>query len=190
MMWMRTKVSVVLLTSVFASQFGGDCVWAGGGDTTNTVVAAPTESAVLQTGSNVSTNAAALSTSPISVQQTGINNFANVGTTTIPNCGGVCVYTNVRSISGNGGGLSSSQTEISAGFVWQIASPEQSNVEIQRRLAEANIDKVGDDQRDMWMKKLIEALNGKDVYGARGWAILLAPKLGKTVDQLLRDMRL
>jgi hypothetical protein len=42
----------------------------------------------------------------------------------------------------------------------------------------------------MWMKKLIEALNGKDVHGARGWAILLAPKLGKTADQLLRDMRL
>jgi hypothetical protein len=190
MLGMRTRVSVLLLAGVFGGQFAGEGAWAGGGDTTNTVVAAPTESTVLQSAPSGVANASALSTSPISLQQTGINNFASVGAAAIPNCGGFCVYTNVRSISANGGGLGASQTEISAGLIWQVSSPEQSNVEIQRRLAESNIDKVGDEQKDMWMKKLIEALNGKDLHGARGWAILLAPKLGKTADQLLRDMRL
>ena len=196
----KTSVLAVLLATLFGGQFAGDGAWAGGGDTTTnnvvaaptetTVVAAPTESTVLQSAPNGVANASALSTSPISLQQTGINNFASVGAAAIPNCGGFCIYTNVRSISANGGGLGASQTEISAGLIWQVSSPEQSNMEIQGRLAGANIDKIGDEQKDMWMKKLIEALNGKDVHGARGWAILLAPKLGKTADQLLRDMRL
>ncbi|MFN4777056.1 MAG: hypothetical protein ACK5L4_14915 [Pseudanabaena sp.] len=187
----KTSVLAVLLATLFGGQFAGDGAWAGGGDTTtNNVVAAPTESTVLQSVPNGVANASALSTSPISLQQTGINNFASVGAAAIPNCGGICIYTNVRSISANGGGLGASQTEISAGLIWQVSSPEQSNMEIQGRLAGANIDKIGDEQKDMWMKKLIEALNGKDVHGARGWAILLAPKLGKTADQLLRDMRL
>lgn len=196
----KTSVLAVLLATLFGGQFAGEGAWAGGGDTTTnnvmaaptetTVVAAPTESTVLQSAPNGVANASALSTSPISLQQTGINNFASVGAAAIPNCGGFCIYTNVRSISANGGGLGASQTEISAGLIWQVSSPEQSNVEIQRRLTGANIDKMGDEQKDMWMKKLIEALNGKDVHGARGWAILLAPKLGKTADQLLRDMRL
>lgn len=196
----KTSVLAVLLATLFGGQFAGEGAWAGGGDTTTnnvlaaptetTVVAAPTESTVLQSAPNGVANASALSTSPISLQQTGINNFASVGAAAIPNCGGFCIYTNVRSISANGGGLGASQTEISAGLIWQVSSPEQSNMEIQGRLAGANIDKIGDEQKDMWMKKLIEALNGKDVHGARGWAILLAPKLGKTADQLLRDMRL
>ena len=188
MVGMRTKVSVVLLASVFGSQFGGESVWAGGGDTTNTVVAAPTESTVLQSTPNGVANASALSTSPISLQQTGINNFASVGTTTVPNCGGFCVYTNVRNISGNGGGLSNSQTEISAGLVWQISSPEQTNVDTQRRLADAQVGKSEDELRFSWMKELTTAIRAGNMADANGIAILLAPKLGKTPQQLLNEV--
>jgi hypothetical protein len=185
---MTHKVTMLLVAGVIGYQVAYETAWAGGGDTPNGVVAGPTESTILQSTPNVSTGAAALSASPISLQQTGVNNFANVGTATMPNCGGVCLYTNVRSISGNGGGFGSGQTEISGGVMWQLSSPEQSNIESQRRLVDANIDKSRDEQKDIWMTKLIEALNRKDMSGARGWAILLSPKLGKTADQLLQEM--
>ncbi len=188
MIGMTHKVTMLLVAGVIGYQVASEMAWAGGGDTPSGAVAGPTESTILQSNPIVSPSPAALSASPISLQQTGVNNFANVGTATMPNCGGVCLYTNVRSISGNGGGFGGGQTEISGGMMWQISSPEQSNMEGQRRLVDANIDKARDDQKDIWMTKLIDALNRKDMSGARGWAILLSPKLGKTADQLLREM--
>lgn len=182
-------LGVLLLGGVLGAQMVCDRAWAGGGDTTG-VVAAPVPTTVENSVLPSSSNAAALSVSPVAVQQNGVNNFASLGTATVPNCGGLCVYTNVRSVSANGGGnVGASQTEFSVGLMWQISSPEQSNIETQRRLADSQVNKVDDDQKDLWMKKLVEALNSKDLHGARGWAILLAPKLGRTPDQLLEQMR-
>jgi hypothetical protein len=137
--------------------------------------------------SPVSQNASALS-----LQQNGINNFASIGTTTVPNCGGLCFYGNIKSGSSSINGFNSSTTgsqfEGSLGFMWQITSPDQTNVETQRRLADSTIGKSEDELRFSWMKELTTAIRTGNMAEANGVAILLAPKLGKTPQQLLNEV--
>jgi len=191
----RFLVSIPFVLFCFLAKV--DLALSGGGETTEQVTTTPTTSSTQNSTEQatvtlpVSQNASDLSlqqNNGLSLQQNGVNNFANIGTTTVPNCGGFCVYTNVRNISGNGGGLSNSQTEISAGFVWQISSPDQTNLETQRRLADAQIGKSEDEVRFTWMKELTAAIRAGNMADANGIAILLAPKLGKTPQQLLNEV--
>jgi hypothetical protein len=180
-----TSISVALLCFLVRV----DLAWSGGGETTQQVVTTPTTSSTQNSTEQATvTVPVSQSASALSLQQNGVNNFANIGTTTVPNCGGVCVYTNVRNISGNGGGLSNSQTELSAGLVWQISSPDQTNVDTQRRLADAQIGKSEDELKFSWMKELTAAIRVGNMADANGIAILLAPKLGKTPQQLLNEV--
>ncbi len=166
-----------------------DLALSGGGETTEQVTATPTASPTQPPPEQATVNVpVSQSASALSLQQNGINNFASIGTTTVPNCGGFCIYTNVRNISGNTVGLSNSQTEISAGLMWQISSPDQTNVDTQRRLADAQVGKSEDELRFSWMKELTTAIRVGNMADANGIAILLAPKLGKTPQQLLNEV--
>ncbi len=174
-----------------------DLALPSGGETTEQVTPTPTTSPTPNSTEQVSVNlpvsqnASALSlqqNNGLYVQQNGLNNFTSIGATTIPNCGGVCIYTNIRNISANSGGLSNSQTEISAGLVWQISSPDQPNVETQRRLADAQVGKSEDELRFSWMKELTAAIRAGNIADANGIALLLPPKLGKTPQQLLNKV--
>ncbi len=140
--------------------------------------------------------------------------FGNVGQAlsnvreAAPNCGGLCIYANVttnssgKSNSSNTSnsndsmanimnGLntsSSSQMDVSVGFMWQIISPDQTNLDTQKKVAMAQIAKTEDEQKFLWMEKLTEAVNANNLAQAQGIAILLAPKLGKTAEQLMSEV--
>ena len=186
---MRYRFLVSIPVALLCFLARTDLALSGGGETTEQVTPTPTTSPTQNSTEQTTVNVpVSQSASALSVQQNGVNNFASIGATTVPNCGGVCIYTNVRNISANGGGLNNSQTEISAGLVWQISSPDQTNVDTQRRLADAQVGKSEDELRFSWMKELTAAIRAGNRADANGIAILLAPKLGKTPQQLLNEV--
>jgi len=140
--------------------------------------------------------------------------FGNVGQAlsnvreSAPNCGGLCVYANIQTNSSGKSNSSSSsnstdsmanimnglnsstssQMDVSVGFMWQIISPDQTNLDTQKTVAIAQIAKTEDEQKFLWMEKLTEAVNANNMAQAHGIAILLAPKLGKTAEQLMSEV--
>jgi hypothetical protein len=110
-------------------------------------------------------------------EETGIHNLLN-----FPNCGGICLYGDIKLVN-------ESDFEATIGVIWQFKSPEQTNTKIQSRLVDAQISKSEDEQNFIWMDRLLTAVRTGDFPGARGFAILLAPKLGKTPENLLDEIR-
>ncbi len=151
----------------------------------------PEQSSIALPVGSQNTSVLSLPQGGLSLQQSGLNNLTNIGTTTSPNCGGLCLYGNIKSgssTSSSFNNLSGSQFEGSLGFMWQITSPDQTNLETQRRLAESQIGKTEDELKFSWMKALTAAISAGNMADANGIAILLAPKLGKTPQQLLNDV--
>jgi hypothetical protein len=191
--------TLIVLTSISLCSFVNiDPALSEGVETTGqaTSIVSPTATSTDQSTVTIpvgspSTSVLSLPQSGLSVQQSGLNNLTNIGTTTSPNCGGFCLYGNIKSgssTSNNFNSLSGSQFEGSLGFMWQITSPDQTNLETQRRLAESQIGKTEDELKFSWMKALTAAINTGNIADANGIAILLAPKLGKTPRQLLNEV--
>jgi hypothetical protein len=198
LMW-KTPTLIVLTSISFFSFINIDPALSEGVETTGQTspMVSPTatftdQSTVTIPVGSQSTSILSLPQSGLSVQQSGLNNLTNIGTTTSPNCGGFCLYGNIKSGSStfsSFNNLSGSQFEGSLGFMWQITSPDQANLETQRRLAESQIGKTEDELRFSWMKALTAAIKDGNIADANGIAILLAPKLGKNPQQLLNEVR-
>jgi hypothetical protein len=109
-------------------------------------------------------------------KETGTNDISN-----LPDCGGICLYGNVKFVN-------ESEVQAMIGIIWQLTSPEQTKTKIQGRLVDAQTTKIEDDQKTIWMDKLVTALRTGDFPGARGFAILLAPKLNKTPEVLINEI--
>ncbi len=103
-------------------------------------------------------------------------------------CGGICLYGNINSAAIIEDGIHESGFQATVGFIWQLTSPEQKNTEIKSRMTDAQISKIQDEQNTIWMEKLVAAIRERDFSAANGFAILLAPKLGKTPEKLLDEI--
>jgi hypothetical protein len=99
----------------------------------------------------------------------------------LPDCGGICLYGNVKFVN-------ESEVQAMIGIIWQLTSPEQTKTKTQGRLIDAQTTKVEDDQKTIWMDKLVTALRTGDFPEARGFAILLAPKLNRTPEVLINQI--
>jgi hypothetical protein len=139
-------------------------------------------------------NAGSLTVTPTTLLQTGSNNFANVnsnvGALNYPNCSGSCAFGILRTNPSNFNGTIGNQIEAVIGVVISLGSPEQSNAETNRQMVEIQknssefqiIQTLGD--------KLADAIEAGKTERANIIAMMLAPKLGKTHIQLLREAKL
>jgi hypothetical protein len=109
-------------------------------------------------------------------RETGTEDLSN-----FPSCGGVCLYGNVKLVN-------ESEFQAMIGVIWQFTSPEQTNAKTKRLAADAQTVKSADEQNTIWMDKLVTAFRTGDISGVRGFAILLAPKLGKTPENLIDEI--
>jgi hypothetical protein len=138
--------------------------------------------------SNISTesNLPSISSNSSLSQQAGvIQNNAGWGGFGTPNCGGACVFANVRVVpNGNNNNI-----EASIGLMWQFSSPEN----IQAQANKAKIDAEREQliaQTDLALvEKLADAIEKKQAPRINAIAMLLAKRLGYSdYQKYLRDV--
>lgn len=161
---------------------------AGGDDTTQT--STTQDSSVT---SPTIQNAGALTVTPTTLQQTGTNNFANVnpnvGALNYLNCSSSCFFGILRTMSNsNLSGTISNQLEAIIGVIIAIDSPERANSETNRMIVEIQKSKNEYKIKLALGEKLADAIELGKMERAKIVAMLLAPLLGKTHNQLLAEI--
>jgi hypothetical protein len=162
---------------------------AGGSETqAPTITTDPTSPSLTQ-------NTSSLSVTPTTLQQTGANNYANVnsniGTLNYPNCGGgTCGFAIMRMTSTNNSfnGAGGNQLEAVIGLIISPNSPDQMNAENNRLTVEIQKYKSEHEIIAGLTNQLADAIEAGKTVRANLIAIVLAPKLGRTPEQLLREI--
>lgn len=132
---------------------------------------------------------ASLTPTPVS-QQTGVIQFNNSGLSalTYPNCGGACVFAIGRLVPTANNGH---QLEAVAGVVWQFGSPENTQAQAQKMIAQAQSENLVQESNLTLAEKLADAIESGKTVRANAIAILLAKRLGyANYQQLLQDTRI
>jgi hypothetical protein len=146
---------------------------AGSSNTTDSETSvAPLNSANSETATTTATSAS----TPIN-QQTGVIQFNNSGLSalTYPNCGGACIFAIGRMApTGNG----NASWEAVAGLVWQFQSPENTQAQANKMIAQAQSDNLTQESTVALAEKLAEAIESGKRERATLLAIILAKKLG------------
>ena len=137
-------------------------------------------------------NAGDLTITPTTLQQTGTNNFANVnsnvGALNYPNCSS-CFFGILRTTPNNNpSGTISNQLEAVIGVIIAIDSPERANSETNRMVVEIQKSKNEYEVKLALGEKLADAIELGKMERAKIVAMLLAPLLGKTHNQLLAEI--
>jgi hypothetical protein len=123
-------------------------------------------------------------------QQAGViqnNGLGSYGSLSYPSCSGVCVFAIGRTTrTGN----ADPNVEAVVGVVWQINSPENTQAQNARILAETQRDSLNNQTTLALVEKLAEAIETDKPERANAIAIVLAPRLGYSdYRQLLKDVR-
>lgn len=180
----------IVLASVIYLPFNVELAISGGTDTLGTTSISNSGTAP------ANQSATSLSVTPTTLLQTGTNNYASVnssaGALGYPNCSGTCAFAIGRvSPSQNtyGSNSNTSQFEAVFGIVHSFNSPDQTNAETNRLLVE--IQKYRNDQEIITglSEKLADAIESGKYERANIIAIILAPKLGKDYQTLLREVK-
>ena len=134
-------------------------------------------------------NAGDLTITPTTLQQTGTNNVANVnsniGALNYPNCSSSCFFGILRTTSNsNLSGTIGNQLEAVIGVIIAIDSPERANSETNRMIVEIQKSKNEYEIKLALGEKLADAIELGKMERAKIVAMLLAPLLGKTHNQL------
>lgn len=137
-------------------------------------------------------NAGDITITPTTLQQTGTNNFANVnsnvGALNYPNCSS-CFFGILRTTSNtNPSGTISNQLEAVIGVIIAIDSTERANSETNRMVVEIQKSKNEYEVKLALGEKLADAIELGKMERAKIVAMLLAPLLGKTHNQLLAEI--
>lgn len=123
-------------------------------------------------------------------QQAGViqnNGLGSYGSLSYPSCAGVCVFAIGRTTRN---GNTDPSVEAVVGVVWQINSPENTQAQNARILAETQRDSLNNQTTLALVEKLAEAIETDKPERANAIAIILAPRLGYSdYRQLLRDVR-
>lgn len=125
--------------------------------------------------------------SPLIPTQTGIIQFNNTGLSALayPNCGGTCLFAIGRLVPSSNG----TTVEAVAGVVWQLRSPENTQVESQRLHLTAQSEKLTQESTLILTEKLANALEQGKSDRITLLAILLAKRLGYSDHhQLLQQL--
>ncbi len=123
-------------------------------------------------------------------QQAGViqnNGLGSYGSISYPSCAGVYVFAIGRATrTGN----ADPSIEAVAGIVWQINSPENTQAQNARILAETQRDSLNNQSTLVLVEKLAEAIETDKPERANAIAIILASRLGyNDYRQLLKDVR-
>jgi hypothetical protein len=111
-------------------------------------------------------------------QQAGV-----IGSLNYPSCSGVCVFAIGRTTR-------TSNADPSIEAVWQINSPENTQAQNARILAETQRDSLNNQTTLVLVEKLAEAIETNKPERANAIAIILASRLGYSdYRQLLKDVR-
>lgn len=184
------RMLVVSFSSLLFSSIGVKPSLAGGTDISGTTSISNSGTAP------ANQSATSLSVTPTTLLQTGTNNYASVnssaGALGYPNCSGTCAFAIGRvSPSQNTYGSTSNTSQFEAvfGIVHSFNSPDQTNAETNRLLVE--IQKYRNDQEIITglSEKLADAIESGKYERANIIAIILAPKLGKDYQTLLREVK-
>jgi hypothetical protein len=122
-------------------------------------------------------------------QQAGViqnNGLGSYGSLNYPSCSGVCVFAIGRTTRiGN----ADPSAEAVVGAVWQINSPETTQAQNARILAETQRGSLNNQTTLALVEKLAEAIETNKPERANAIAIILAPRLGYgDYRQLLKDI--
>jgi hypothetical protein len=123
-------------------------------------------------------------------QQAGViqnNGLGSYGSLNYPSCSGVCIFAIGRTTRiGN----TDPSIEAVVGVVWQINSPENTQAQNARILAETQRDSLNNQSTLVLVEKLAEAIETDKPERANAIAIILASRLGyNDYRQLLKDVR-
>ncbi|MBD2188404.1 hypothetical protein [Pseudanabaena mucicola] len=138
-------------------------------------------------------SAASLTVTPTTLLQNGTNNFANVSSNTgalnYPNCSS-CFFGILRTTpnTNNFSGTINNQLEAVIGIIIAIDSPEKANSETNRMIVEIQKSKNEYEIQLALGEKLADAIESGKMERAKIVALLLAPLLGKTHNQLLSEI--
>ncbi|MEH2195456.1 MAG: hypothetical protein V7K98_22830 [Nostoc sp.] len=122
-------------------------------------------------------------------QQTGVIQFTNSGLSalTYPNCGGACVFAIGRAVPLSNGITS---WETVAGVVWQFSSPDKTQAEANKMIAETQSENLAQESNLILAEKLADAIESGKQERANILAILLSKRLGYSdYLRLLREMK-
>jgi hypothetical protein len=118
-------------------------------------------------------------------QQAGFiqnNGWGGIGS---PNCGGACVFANVRVVP-NG---TSNNIEASIGMMWQFSSPENIQAQANRAKIDAEREQLIAQTDLALVEKLADAIEKKQVPKINAIAMILAKRLGYSdYQKYLRDV--
>jgi hypothetical protein len=122
-------------------------------------------------------------------QQAGViqnNGLGSYGSLSYPSCSGVCVFAIGRTTrTGN----ADPSVEAVVGVVWQINSPENTQAQTARILAESQKDSLNNQSTLVLTEKLAEAIEANKPERVNAIAIILSPRLGySNYRQLLKDV--
>ncbi len=135
------------------------------------------------------TNEILPSTTPSINQQAGViqnNGLGSHGSLSYPSCAGVCIFAIGRTT--RTGNIDPS-VEAVVGVVWQISSPENTQAQNTRILAETQRDSLNNQTTLALVEKLAEAIENNKPERANAIAIILASRLGySNYQQLLKDV--
>lgn len=123
-------------------------------------------------------------------QQAGViqnNGLGNYGSLSYPSCSGICVFAIGRTTrTGN----ADPNVEAVVGVVWQISSPENTQAQNARILAENQRDSLNNQTTLVLTEKLAEAIETNKPERANAIAIILAPRLGyNDYRKLIKDVQ-
>lgn len=123
-------------------------------------------------------------TSNSNLSQSGFiqNNGWGGGT---PNCGGACIFTNLRVVpNGN-----SNNIEASIGMMWQFSSPENIQAQANRAKIDAEREQLIAQTDLALVEKLADAIEKKQAPKVNAIAMILAKRLGYSdYQKYLRDV--
>ena len=106
---------------------------------------------------------------------------------TYPHCSGACVFAIGRLVPATNG---TSYYEAVAGVMWQLNSPEKTQAQAIKMKAQAESDRINQEDDLKLAEKLADAIENKQESRANIFAMLLAKRLGyKDHRQLLQEVR-
>ncbi|WP_375494389.1 hypothetical protein [uncultured Nostoc sp.] len=167
---------------------------AGGGETTPAAETSGTLPLTSNNETTVSTSSSinqqqTVGTSSSVSQQTGVIQFNNSGLSalTYPNCGGACIFAIGRAVPLSNGITS---WETVAGVVWQLSSPDKTQAEANKMIAETQSENLAQESNLVLAEKLADAIESGKQERANILAILLSKRLGYSdYLRLLREMK-
>ncbi|MEH2147072.1 hypothetical protein [Nostoc sp.] len=188
------KITLTLTAALLLVLCIGKVALAGGGETTSgaetsgTLPLTSNSETTIDTSSSINQQQTVGTSSSIS-QQTGVIQFNNSGLSalTYPNCGGACIFAIGRAIP-----LSNGMTswETVAGVVWQLSSPEKTQAEANKMIAETQSENLAQESNLILAEKLADAIESGKQERANILAILLSKRLGYSdYLRLMQEMK-